>query len=179
MYRVLARMVLICVVALLPLQLRAAVISYTTSQVAGSTWRYDYSVTNDAPSAALEEFSVFFDRDLYADLLVAAAPVGWDALVVQPDLLLPDDGFFDALAIADGLAPSATRDGFAVQFTWKGLGTPAGQPFAVINPLTFATLESGTTTAVPLPATGWIVALAVGLLAGRGMRRREMRPSMS
>ena len=65
----------------------------------------------------------------------------------------------------------ALQGGFAVQFTWLGAGTPGAQPFEIVDPDTFQTLESGSTTVVPLPATGWLLGWATGLIAWRARNR--------
>jgi hypothetical protein len=155
------------IVLLLASSAEGAVITYQLTPLAGNSWVYDYTLTNDSLGAPLQEFTVFFDRSLYRDLAVGGSPDGWDSLVVQPDPLLPDDGFLDALALNEGLAVGGTQGGFAVQFTWLGSGTPGSQPFAIINPVTFATLEAGTTSPVPAPGAGWLLATAVGGLAWR------------
>jgi hypothetical protein len=70
-----------------------ATIEYDVQRASGTTWRYDYTVTSDTLSGALEEFTVSFDRALDANLSVAGSPVNWDSLVAQPDMNLPDQGF--------------------------------------------------------------------------------------
>ena len=159
----------LCVVA--PAVAQATTVTYTVANSTGTTWQYDYTLTNDTLGSALREFTVFFDRTQYANLAVNNSPVDWDSLTVQPDNSLPDDGYFDSLNTATGLAVSASQSGFSVQFDFLLTGTPGTQPFNVVDPGTFVALENGTTTAVPLPATAWLLGWAMGL-AGLRCRSR-------
>lgn len=155
----------------------ATVIEFDVTNVADATWRYDYTITNDTLGAPLEEFTVFFDRTLYANLSVADSPESWDSIVAQPDLNLPDDGFFDSLALIGGIGIGQALGGFSVLFDWLGQGAPGEQVFDVVDALTVDTLESGTTSLrrlrVSEPTTIYLLALAlVGLSFGRRRRCR-------
>lgn len=147
----------------------AAVITYELTPEAGNRWTYQYMVSAAAADPVIEEFTIFFDPALYANLQLVSAPPGWDALVIQPDQGLPADGFFDALALAAGLAPGSSQGGFAVSFDFLGNGRPGAQNFDIVDPLTFATLSSGATrlegaTDLPEPATAWLVGAPLLLL---------------
>ena len=149
-------------------------ITYNVDSLSANSWQYIYSVINDTLGADVEEFTIYFDLTRYANLAVTASPAGWDSLVVQPDPGLPDNGFFDSLALGAGIAPGAGLSGFAVSFDYLGGGAPGAQPFDIVNPVTFAILESGTTSGVPEPGT---LVLLIGSLAalassGRISRRR-------
>ncbi len=157
--------------AMAPEIAQATTVTYTAVNLSGTTWQYDYTVTNNTLGSALREFTVFFDRTQYTNLAVQGSPVDWDSLVAQPDNNLPDDGYFDSLNTSTGLAIGANRSGFSVQFDFLGTGTPGAQPFSVVDPGTFAALENGTTTTVPLPATAWLLGWAMGL-AGLRIRNR-------
>src|SRR3954470_24304533 len=87
----------------------ASVIQYSVSRVAGDEWRYEYAVTNtnDSPDTALQEFTIFFDVGLYADLHSASAPADWDPFIGVIDPNLPDAGFVDFLALGNGVAANA------------------------------------------------------------------------
>jgi hypothetical protein len=152
----------------------AAAVTYQATALGGDAWRYDYVVKNDGSPAAIEEFTIFFELGLYADLAVAASPADWDALVVQADPGLPADGFFDALALGAGLM-SGEEALFSVSFTYSGAGTPGVQEFQVVDPVSFDIIERGfTSAAVALPEPGTLPLLllaGVALLAFRNRRR--------
>jgi len=155
----------------------ATVITYEATHLSGDSWRYDYSLANDSLSAPLDEFTLFFDRDLYANLTDLIGPAGWDGLIAQPDPLLPDDGFIDFLALDGGLAAGDSLGGFSVVFDWLGLDVPGSQPFDILDSLTFTVVDSGLTTlraaaptSVPEPATFGLLAFA---LAGACVARRR------
>lgn len=168
----LASIVLLLWLGCIPLAAtRAATISYLATPIGATDWRLDYVVTTGADAAPLREFTILFDRGSYADLAVVSSPPGWDALVVQPDPGLPDDGFFDALALGSGLGPGGTVAGFAVTARFLGTGAPGPQPFRIVDPVSFATLGNGFTTAVPAPPAGLLA--ATGVLAGVSRRWRR------
>jgi len=152
----------------------ATTITYDVNNISGTTWTYDFEVFNDSLSSGLEEFTVFFEVNAYQNLSVVATPSGWDPLAIQPDPTLPDDGFFDALALtAGGLVPGDSLGGFIVQFDFLGIGTPGSQAFDVVDPVTFATLDSGFTQAavVPVPAAVWLFGSGLVMFSG-ALRRR-------
>jgi hypothetical protein len=139
----------------------------------GGSFEYEYSVTNDTLAVDIEEFTIFFEVGLYENLSATSTPADWDPLVIQPDTAIPDDGFYDALALVSGISPSDTLGGFGVSFDWLGSGTPGAQFFEVVDPITFAALDSGTTTPVPEPAT--LLLLGSGLVSLACFRKRVKR----
>jgi len=149
----------------------ATLIEYELTNLSGNRWEYAYTVTNDSLGSALEELTIYFDATLFENLAVTGSPVGWDSLVVQPDLSLPDDGFFDSLSTLGGLAPAGSQSGFRVAFDFLGTGTPGAQPFEIVDPITFAVLDSGQTTAVPEPGSAWLLVVAAAALGLRRARR--------
>lgn len=129
----------------------ATTISYKTINVTGNIWRYEYSLINDSLSDPIDEFTIYFDRNSFSNLNVDSSPLDWDSIVIQPDFGIPSDGFFDALALGPGLAPSATVAGFIVSFEFLGGGTPGSQRFEIIDPRNFDILDSGLTVATTAP----------------------------
>lgn len=143
----------------------ATTIFFDVTNIAGNTWEYSYTVENDTLTVDIEEFTVFFDVGLNLDL--ASAPTGWAPIAIQPDPSLPDDGFYDALALGAGIAPGDSLGGFSVQFDFLGQGTPGAQPFEIVDPFTFDILDAGTTqlmASVPEPQTLWLMALGLVVL---------------
>ena len=155
----------------------ATTITYGVNNVSGNTWTYSFEVFNDSLSLDLEEFTVFFTLNTYQNLSMVSVPSGWDPLVIQSDPSLPDDGFFDALALsAGGIVPGGSRAGFIVQFDFLGSGIPGNQAFDVVDPTSFVTIDSGITqpTVVPLPAASWLFGSAIIMILGVMKQRKQV-----
>ena len=153
---------------------RATTVTYDVTNISGNTWEYNYSVANDSLSIEIEEFTIFFTVGDYENLAIGVTPANWGPLVIDPNTGIPDDGFYDALAFSIGIVPGASLGGFSVQFDYLGTGTPGSQLFDILNPNTFAVLDSGTTqlSAVPIPAAGLL--MGTGLLTlFMAARRRD------
>lgn len=164
-------------------------VSYTATDVSGSTWEYNYTINNNL-SVNLTEFTTFFTLGQYTNLDVLSAPSNWEggggALAINPDPSLPADGFFDAEASDAGLAPGASQGGFSVEFTYLGTGTPGAQLFNFVDSSSFATLEagnttlssggSGTTAAPEIDPSSWAAAITLLLGTLALMRGRQTKP---
>lgn len=152
----------------------AASIGYTATSLGGTQWRYDYTVSNTTLAVPIAEFTLFVSVGPYANLLNVSTAPGWDVLLVQPDPAIPASGYFDALALAGGIAPGATATGFSVTFDYLGAGSPGAQPFSILDPVSFIELETGLTqaAAVALPSTPWL--LLAGVLAMACLGRRQL-----
>jgi len=120
-------------------------------------WEYSYHL-GSFPYPAGYGFSVFFDYAT-SDALVVAGPANadWDALALQPDLELPADGLYDAMAL---IAPASVEGEFRVRFVWLGEGPPGAQPFEIYDGKDFRVVEEGLTH---LPEPG---AAHAGLTSG-------------
>lgn len=154
----------------------ATVIEYSVTNIAGNTWEYTYSVEND--TLVIEEFTIFFEVGLYENITPSATPVDWDPLAIQPDPGLPDDGFYDALALGSGIGQWDSLGGFSVQFDFLGLDTPGAQAFDIVDPVTFDILDFGTTVLAAQPPTqvsepGVLSLVAGAMLLLAGFRRRN------
>jgi hypothetical protein len=123
-----------------------AQVTYTATDISGSTWEYDYTVSNTVLSSSLTEFTTFFTLGQYSNLVTETSPGNWSPIAAQPDPSLPADGFYDALALDSGLASGGSQSGFAVQFTYLGAGSPGSQLFNFVDSSSFATLFAGQTT---------------------------------
>lgn len=159
----------------------AAIITYEAVNVAGNTWRYDYTVTNDgAITGEIELFDIEFDTALYdesslASVSGAAITSAWDETFLAAGVGVSP--YYDVLARSSGIATGESAGLFAVTFTWLGQGTPGAQVFEIYDPDTFELLGSGSTSAVPLPgAMGLMLPGALALAARARRRRRAAEP---
>ena len=84
-------------------------------------------------------------------------------LVVQPDLALMSNGFYDAQALRN--APSFA-DPFRVQFVRLGTGTPGAQSVTIYD-TDFSPISQTQTTNVPEPTALVLLLAAATLLARR------------
>lgn len=152
----------------------ATTINYTATQVGGVRWRYDYTIHNDTLGSTIQEFTIYFGENRFANLSNESVQPNWDLLLIQPDTNIPAAGFFDGLALNGGLVAGETVSGLSVSFDYAGAGAPGQQLFSIVDPVSFAEIESGLTsgaTAVPLPGT--LSLLVLGLAAGAAQRRRQ------
>jgi len=129
-------------------------ICYEAAELGSGRWQYTYEVTNISLTPAIEEFTIWFDFGSFDNLSVDTLdpPAGnWDEIVIQPEPVLNDDGYYDALVLGVGIGIGESVSGFSVSFDWLGSGEPGSQFYEIINPDTFETLDSGWT--IPEPAT--------------------------
>jgi len=175
------RGLLVAILASLALPSFATRVEYSLDNLGGGSWRYNYTVLAEVGDPAVEEFTIYFDALVTSDLMVFASPASWDSIVVQPEPILPADGYFDSLAVS-GLSPLQSAGGFSVNFTYLGIGTPGSQRFDVIDPSTFETLVSGFTQVagdvdppvdVPEPHSGALIALGLACVAIAKRRRQS------
>ena len=142
-------------------------ILYQSSELGAGRWQYSYDVPNISLINPIEEFTSWFDFNLDKNLAVESptTPVDWDQIVWQPEPEPPfqDDGGYDAKALVAGIAVGQTLGDFSVSFDWLGVGRPGSQPYEIIDPQTFETIDSGQT--IPEPAT--LLLLGLGVLAQR------------
>jgi hypothetical protein len=145
-------------------------IRYDIADLGLGKWQYTYEVSNISFPEPIEEFTIWFDYGSYGNLAIVTPdpPAGsWSEIVVQPEPVLLDDGFYDSLVLGSGLLPGESVPGFSVSFDWLGTGSPGSQFYEIIDPTTFETIESGYT--VPEPAT--LLLLGLGGLALLKKRR--------
>ena len=171
---------LLTILGLLTTPVYAAQILYDLTSLGGDQYRYTYTVTNNGSTGgAVELFDIFFDPSVYDETsltIVTPDPPasGWDQLILGSGIALP--AAYDSLSLSGGIPTLATESGFAVEFRWLSEGTPGTQDFAIYDPVTFAVLESGTTTVVPVPTALPLFAGAlVSLLGIRASARGDKR----
>jgi hypothetical protein len=144
----------------------ATTISYDIINLSGSTWEYSYTVENNSLAGDIDEFTVWFDYTLYENLAVTSSLSDWDEIAIPTDTTIPDDGFYDAYALFSGIAPGASETGYFVSFDWLGTGTPGSQPFDIVDPITYDTLDSGDTSlaSAPIPEPSTVFLMGIGLV---------------
>ena len=169
-----------CLAVLVAPGLQAAGINYQATNIAGTTWRYDYTVFNDgAVVAEIRLFDILFDPASYAEAsLQVASDAGlsgdWDQLILASGVGVP--AAFDVMARGGGIGIGESVSGFAVSFTWLGNGSPGAQDIEIYDAATFQLLGRAVTSQVPGPPALWL--LATGLLAAAlpSARRTRSRP---
>ncbi len=157
---------------------QAAMVEYTATSLGGDAWRYDYTLNNSGPALSFDEFTVYFDAPGASALSAAATPGGWSSLVVQPDPLLPDAGFFDALHLSGNVAAGSTITGFSVFFSYLAGLTPGAQRFELVTSEPFQTVYSGLTslaTPSPVPLPAGFALMLFGLCSGGAFSLRGKR----
>ncbi|MEW8349262.1 MAG: putative Ig domain-containing protein [Candidatus Thiodiazotropha taylori] len=163
-------------------------IYYESTDLGAGRYEYNYTVDNQTTSA-IEEFTIWFDLGLYDNLLLTGSPtLDWDGLAVQPDPLLPDDGFADWLTFGAMINPGESLGGFTVEFDWLGSGTPGSQFFEIIDPIDYSALSSGFTqvattqppASVPEPDTWLLMIFGLALLGVvRFMKQRNLESKIA
>lgn len=154
----------------------AVIIESELTSLGGNSFQYDFNVINDDLVAGIEEFSIDFDYNLFENLLAVASPADWDPVEIQPDPdpSVLDDGFVDWLGLGALIGMGDSLGGFAVSFDWLGAASgpaAAGNPFQILDAITFDILASGSTTVPvvvpppnPIPEPGLLSLFGLALL---------------
>jgi hypothetical protein len=151
------------------------IVNFTTTELGGNSWRYDYSFSGLNLSSN-QELDIAFDASSFGTLSEGVAGTGFDLALFQPDLPPGAAGQYSLLALVNNPATTGT---FSVDFIYKGTGTPGSQPFAIYddNFIPIHLLLTGTTAplasgAAPEPSTMWLSCMGIGLGAAIRARRR-------
>ena len=139
----------------------STVISYQLNDLGDDKFEYVYTIENDTLQVPVEQFTIWFDAQLYDNLQIATqTPLAndWD------EIILPSTGLgiplgYDALEITDGIAVGGSLSGFTVSFDWHGESLPGSQSFDIIDPVTSQAIDFGNT--VPEPVTLFLFAYGI------------------
>lgn len=149
----------------------STVISYQLNDIGDDKFEYVYTIENDTLQVPVEQFTIWFDVQLYDNLQITTqTPLAndWD------EIILPSTGFgvplgYDALEITGGIAVGGSLSGFTVSFDWYGDALLGPQSFDIIDPVTSQTIDFGNT--VPEPVTLFL--FAYGIVAMRFCRHKK------
>lgn len=142
-------------------------IQYEIADLGAGRWQYIYDVYNIDLTEEIEEFTIWFDYDLYDNLTVTTGILeppssSWNEIVVQREPVLKDDGYYDAVSVTSnpGISIGTAVSDFSVSFDWLGAGDPGSQFYEIVVPGTspVEVIDSGWT--VPEPVT--LLLLAIG-----------------
>lgn len=163
--------------ALVAIEVHATSVTHEFTHIGGDTWQASYVLANDTLPDSIGEITIWYELGTYENIVALDAPGEWDPVAIQPEPGIPDDGFYDALALSDELAPGASIGEFHVQFDLIGAVTPQSQFFEVFSG-SFVNLDSGFTqpavSNVPLPLSVPLFVSSLAILA----RRRANRSSI-
>jgi hypothetical protein len=113
------------------------IIQFQSTNLADTTpgqdlWEYTYTLSYDPASSGVfmqdQGFAIYFDVNNYGVLQdPPPALLEWSTFVFQPNIGMPLDGEYDALALVNPSIPSS----FNLTFEWLGGAgtTPGAQPF--------------------------------------------------
>jgi PEP-CTERM motif len=180
--RVLSRGALFAFIASLALAAQAGiVVQSSTTSLGGNDWRLDYTLSGAAPAGGFNGLTIYFDSASFTGLSNGVAPLGWDPLLIQPDLSIPADGLFDVLHTAGPLSGTVAPTAFSVVV--NAGAQPGAQWFELYlyDSVNLTTVASGMTvqvSSVPEPTTAALVLLALGAVALRGRRTGGARQAV-
>lgn len=147
-------------------------VRYVLEELGANRYRAHYSLLNEV-SLPLGLLDLDFDPSLYREdtlsvSLTDGAAADWSALLLDSGIGVP--AVLSLASNGPGLGGGARASGFSVDFDWLGTGRPGAQGYTVYDPQTFATMYSGTTAPVPLPASAVLLLSSLGVLAHRARR---------
>ena len=154
-----------------------AITFVSTPQVDGSV-EFKYSIDTTGFDIPFDQLTLYFDRGLYASVSIIDVPTAWDAIVVQRDLVLESDGFFDALFAKTYTATEPLIDMFTLQVQLVSGMSESEQRFELLtsDPLTVVA-EGFTTRATPVPEPSSLALVLAAWLAAIGTARAAAKKS--
>lgn len=176
---------LIALAASLPCIAGPVTIDFDLSALATpGRYEYRYTVTNVSLATPVNWFSIDFEPVLFDESSLAITSFGlgnWAEQILSSVPGLPAQ--YDAYKTTGAaLGVGDSEAGFAVQFTWLGVGTPGNQAFTIYDSATLNVLDTGVTTPaaappnpVPEPSTAALVLLALCGAAAAVRRRSDLK----
>jgi hypothetical protein len=158
---------LIIAVVMIPALAQATAILYDIQDLGGGVWKYDYTVRNDSLPSPITEFTIWFDYGLYDVLFVESAKPDWFEQSADPTVVLGSgqDGFYNAISLAAGIAPGAEEAGFSVSFVWLyEFAPPTFQRFDIVE--NGQVVDQGLTQPITpqVPEPGILALFGIGLI---------------
>ncbi len=144
-------LVLVIVSLLLPGVCLATEITYILEDLGSGQWVCHYNINNDTLAADIEQFIIWYEPWLYQNLsVVSTQAIGFDWYqdTIEPDPVWLDYGAYRALAYSSGIGQGQNLNGFAVRFEYLGSGVPTLQEFDIVDPVTYASMDTGYAKAV-------------------------------
>ena len=115
----------------------ATEVSYALEDIGGGQWVYHYTVRNNTLEDPIRQFDIWFEPWLYESLSIVSEPeIGYDWYqdTTEPDPFWFWSGVYRALAWDEGIGVGEYETGFAVLFTYLGVGSPDVQKFRILDP---------------------------------------------
>ncbi|WP_419805810.1 hypothetical protein [Terriglobus sp.] len=155
-----------------PIKADPLTVSYTTQQVSGSTWQYQYQLSGTMNQG--DDLVILFPFGTTASLVdQTSASADITSFVLQPDATLGADGELDLLA---NITNPDLFTYFQVSFLYSGSGSPGAQAFTLYDS-SFNPVSSGDTAPVTptaaTPEVSSVVLLATGMFAMLGVSRQR------
>jgi hypothetical protein len=153
-------------------------ITYVSTPQAGGSVEFKYSIDTTGLATTFDQLTLYFDRGLYESVMIIGVPSAWNAIVVQRDLFLESDGFFDALFARTYTAGDPLIDMFTLQVQLVSGMSESEQRFELLTSDTFTVVAEGfTTRATPVPEPSSLALVLAAWLAAIGTARATAKKS--
>jgi hypothetical protein len=158
-------------------------LSWTSAELGGGYWRYDYTIANDLPDQAVNSFNIDFAYGLYYpdDMEITAFASGWENSVLVPPGDSPATGWYNGTFYGisnpcSEIAPESSLAGFSISFLWL---LDSDTPLGSLDGLRADGDQAFTYTTSPVPEPGTIILLGLGLAGCAACRMIKRKQSAS